>query len=181
MDQRNQDVIEGVRLILQGIGIRADDPNFIETPHRVLRLYRELLYRRRSDHKSFPGGKYGGMVVLRGHEVHGLCPHHLLPVIMKVYVGYIPREEVLGLSKLARVAEEPLTKPILQEEYTEAVAERFKIFKPKGVGVVVVGLHGCMRHRGIKTDADVVTSVMSGDFLMNPTIRQEFQHIIGKV
>jgi GTP cyclohydrolase I len=172
---------EGVALILEGIGADLNDRNFKDTPARVARMYRELFTPRENTYATFPE-RHNSLILLRGHTVHGVCPHHLVPVEMRVYVGYIPRREVLGLSKLARVAEEPLTGPIMQETYTDLVADKLLArTKAKGVGVVVAGRHGCMQHRGVKTEGDVVTSAMRGVFLKNHPAREELLRLIGRV
>lgn len=169
----------GIRLLLEGMGVDLNDRNYKDTPRRVARMYRELFTPRHNSYATFPES-HDSMVVLRGHVVHGVCPHHLVPVEMRVYVGYIPHKEVLGLSKLARVAEDPLTGPIMQETYTDAVANLLSTTTDaKGVGVVVVGRHGCMRHRGVRSDADVVTSAMRGLFLTNSSTRDEFLRMVG--
>lgn len=174
-----QKIEEATRLLLEGLGQDPEDVNFRNTPRRVYRLWKELLSPKRVTYTTFPD-TYGSLVVLRGHRVHGVCPHHLLPVEMFVYVGYIPDKEVLGLSKLARVAEEQLTSPITQEALTERIAARLEsVLEPKGVAVIISGRHGCMRHRGVKTDADIVTSAMSGVFMTNPPAREEFMRITG--
>jgi GTP cyclohydrolase I len=144
-------------------------------------MYEELFTPRTNNFATFPE-RHDSMVILRGHLVHGVCPHHLLPVEMRVYVAYIPDREVLGLSKLARVAETPLTGPVLQEVYTDAVADLLlERTRAKGVGVVVVARHGCMQCRGVRTTADVVTSALRGQVLMNPSTRDEFLRLIGRV
>lgn len=171
----------GVELLLQGMGVDLSDRNYSGTPGRVARMYAELFTPQQNNYATFPE-RHDSMVVLRGHLVHGVCPHHLVPVEMRVYVGYIPHKEVLGLSKLARVAEEPLTGPVLQEVYTDTVADLLlERMEAKGVGVVVSGRHGCMRHRGVKSDADVVTSAMRGLFMTNGATRDEFLRIIGRL
>lgn len=178
----SKSVVQGVGLILDGIvGSKWDqDPNFKDTPERVAKLFAELLTPQANSWAEFPA-TYGDMVILRGHNVVGLCPHHLLPVTMTAYVGYIPNKQVVGLSKLARVVEEQLTKPIMQEELTHAVAESLqKHLDPKAVGVVITGRHGCMNLRGVETTGDVVTSCMKGQFLLNPSARDEFFRIIGR-
>jgi GTP cyclohydrolase I len=176
LDRRK--IEEATRLFLEGIGQDPNDPNFRDTPKRVARLWKELLSPKRVKYTTFPDS-YGSMVILRGHKVHGVCPHHLLPVEMSVYVGYIPNAKVLGLSKLARVAEEQLNAPITQETFTNRIAERLAVLDPKGIAVVVSGRHGCMRHRGVRTNADVITSAMQGVYLTNPTARQEFLQLVG--
>ena len=168
------------QLLLEGLGQDPKDPDYKDTPRRVFRLWKELLTPKRVNYTSFRKYEaYGNMVILRGHQVIGVCPHHLLPVDMRVYVGYIPDKEVLGLSKLARVAEEQLTDPITQEALTERIAARLReTVEPKGVAVIISGRHGCMRYRGVKTDADIVTSAMHGVFLTNPPAREEFMRIV---
>ena len=171
----------GIRTLLTGMGVDLADRNYRDTPQRVARMYAELFTPKRNNFTTFPE-THDSMVILRGHTVHGVCPHHLVPVEMRVYIGYIPSDSVLGLSKLARVAEQPLTGPILQEVYTDTVADLLtEHTRAKGVGVVVVGVHGCMRHRGIKSTGEVITSAMRGQLLLNPSAREEFLRLIGKV
>jgi len=171
----------GVKLLLQGMGVDLADRNYTDTPGRVARMYVELFSPKPNNYATFPE-KHDSLVLLRGHGVHGVCPHHLVPVEMQVYVGYIPNKTVLGLSKLARVAEEPLTGPVLQETYTDTVADLLnERVDPKGVAVVVAGRHGCMKHRGVRSTADVVTSAMRGVFFSNPAAREEFLRLIGRV
>jgi GTP cyclohydrolase I len=173
---------EGIAILLEGMGVDVSDPNYRETPKRVAKMYQELLTPKVSSYTSFPGGKYDEMIVLRGHKVYAMCPHHLMPVEMKVFVGYLPSNEgdVIGLSKLARVTEEPLNEPILQEAYTDQVAQILQQHTgARGVGVIVTGKHGCMKYRGVRTDADVVTSRMLGFFLERPHVKEEFMRICG--
>lgn len=169
---------KGVRLILQGIGADLHDRNYRDTPARVARMYRELLTPSRNSFKLFPE-TYNNMIILRGHNVVGLCPHHLLPVRMRVCLGYIPTDRVLGLSKLARAIEDHLTAPVLQETFTDDIAQFLHHrLKPKGVGCVVVGSHGCMQLRGVRTTGDIVTSCMTGVFFTNPATREEFMGLL---
>lgn len=171
---------EGVRLLLEGMGVNLEDENYRDTPRRVAAMYRELFSRPEFEFPTFPSER-SDVVVLRGHKCYGVCPHHLLPVEMRVHIGYIPHHKVVGLSKLARAAEGPLTRPVLQEGYTYEVADLLKReLDPTGVAVVVAATHGCMRCRGIETDGDVVTSSMHGQFLHNPAARAEFFQIIGR-
>jgi GTP cyclohydrolase I len=170
----------GVKLILQGMGVDLNDPNFIDTPRRVACLYKEILTPQENNMTTFPS-KYDSMVILRGHQVVALCPHHLMPVELRCYVAYVPNKQVLGLSKLARVVEQHLTKPIMQEELCDLVVDELnRTLDPKGVACVLAGEHGCMRHRGVRTDGDVVTSSVRGVYLTNPAAREEFLRLIGK-
>lgn len=169
----------GVTLLLQGMGCDLNDPNFIDTPSRVARMYEEMLTPRHNNWKSFPA-KVSDLVILRGHRVVAICPHHLQPVELRCCIGYIPNETTVGLSKLARVVEEQLTHPMMQEDLGDKVADALeKRLKPKGIGVVLVGVHGCMRFRGVRTSGDVITSEMRGVLLLNSAARAEFMQLIG--
>jgi len=176
----DQEKIEkGVRLILQGLHVDLADRNYAGTPRRVAKMYAELFTPHPNNFRTFEE-KHDSMIVLRGHEVHGMCPHHLLPVVMQVYLAYIPNGRVLGLSKLARTVEGQLTEPIMQETLTDrVVADLQRRVEPKGVACTIVGVHGCMRHRGVRTGGDIVTSAVSGIFLTNAAARDEFMKITG--
>lgn len=169
-----------ITALLDGMGIDLTEANFVDTPRRVAKMYAEMLTPETNNWATFPATS-SDLVILRGHRVIALCPHHLQPVEFRCYVGYIPNDSTLGLSKLARVIEEQLTRPIMQEELAEQVAEAIDLrLKPKGVGVVLAGVHGCMRFRGVESEGDVVTSVMRGVLLLNPTARGEFLQLIGR-
>jgi GTP cyclohydrolase I len=171
----------GIEIFLEGlIGPNwREDPNFFDTPARVSKAYIEMLTPSLNNWKIFPA-KSSDMVVLRGHIVFGICPHHLFPVEMKAYVGYIPNKHTIGVSKLARAVESTLHVPALQEDLTHAVSAALeKHLEPKGCAVTITGIHGCMRCRGVRSTGDIVTSVMTGVFLLNPNAKAEFLQIIG--
>jgi GTP cyclohydrolase I len=171
---------QGVKLILEGMGVDLKAPDFRGTPLRVAKMYAEMLTPRKSNWTTFPA-QTSDLVLLRGHHVMGLCPHHLMPVEYTCYVGYIPAEYTVGLSKLARVVEAQLVQPVMQEDLTHDVANALhEKLKPKGVGVVTVGVHGCMRFRGVRSSGDVVVSVMKGVLLLNQAARAELFQIIGR-
>jgi GTP cyclohydrolase I len=173
-------MIRGVEQLLRGMDIDLKDPNFRETPRRVARMYKELLTPKPSRWNTFPSST-SDLVLLRGHRVIGLCPHHLQPVEYTCCVGYIPQEKTVGLSKLARVIEAQLDKPMLQEDLAHDIAGALEeALRPKGVGVVLAGIHGCMRFRGVRTTGDVVISVMKGVLLLHPAARAEFLQLIGR-
>jgi GTP cyclohydrolase I len=172
----------GVSLILDAIAGQnwQLDPNFKDTPRRVAKMYIEMLSPEENNWTTFPCSE-SDLVILRGHRVISLCPHHLQPVETTCYVGYIPNELTVGLSKLARVVEEQLTIPLMQEDLAHKVADALDShLKPKGVGVVLAGVHGCMRFRGVESHGDVVSSVMRGVLLLNPSARGEFLQLIGR-
>jgi len=112
-------------------------------------------------------------------DVWTLCPHHLLPCHFTVYVGYIPTGQVLGLSKFARISVALGKRPVIQEMYTKELADIIdNALKPKGVGVFVVGQHGCMQSRGIKQQANVTTAVLHGAIKDRPEARTEFYSLV---
>lgn len=123
--------------------------------------------------------EYSEMLVVGPIKLWCLCPHHLIPVGLKVWVGYIPNGQVLGLSKFARVAVLLGRRPTIQEQYTRELADIFfDKFEPEGLGVWVVGIHGCMMCRGVQQESEVSTSVLKGSFLGDPTVRREFYDIV---
>lgn len=171
---------QGVKLILQGMGVDVQSSHFRATPRRVAKLYAELLTPPENNWTEFKADTQG-MIILRNHRVFALCPHHLQVVELKAFVAYIPRKKMLGLSKLARVVEQHLTRPITQEELGELVANTLdERMEPQGVAVVLQGAHGCMRYRGIETTGDVVSSAMRGLFLHSVSTREEFLSLIGR-
>jgi len=123
---------------------------------------------------------YDEMLVEGPINVWTLCPHHLVPCNFKVYTGYVPNKLVLGLSKFARAAVTVAKRPIIQEQYTQELADEIQQrLKPRGVGVYVIGAHGCMTSRGICQDgAKVSTSVLKGVLMDKPEARAEFYSIV---
>lgn len=121
---------------------------------------------------------YDEMLVTGPTSVWTLCPHHLLPVNFQTWIGYIPKGKVLGLSKFSRIAITLGKSPIMQEMYSRDLANTIWLYlEPEGVGVYVVGKHGCMGCRGISQDVSVSTSVLKGSFKEDPTVRQEFYNL----
>lgn len=178
MDRKKME--RGVALLLEGIGADLRDPNFRDTPARVARMYEELLAQKAFSWSTFPS-QSADLVILRGHRAIGLCPHHLQPVEYVCNVGYIPGERTVGLSKLARAVDAQLARPVLHEDLADAVADSVeKALRPRGVGVVLAGTHGCMRFRGVRSQGDVVVSVMRGTLLANSSARAEFMQVVGR-
>jgi GTP cyclohydrolase I len=177
----SQAVLESaIRQLLHGLDIALDDPNFVDTPTRVARLFIEMLSPQPNSWATFPA-RSSDLVILRGHRVTLLCPHHLMPATLTCFVGYIPNKLTVGLSKLARAIEQHLTRPLMQEDFANLIADSLEQkLEPKGVGVVLIGRHGCMQFRGVESDADVATSVMRGALLLNASARSEFMQLIAK-
>jgi len=173
---------KAIALLLDGMGIPnwREDPNFRDTPGRVAKMFEEMLTPEKNTWTAFPA-KSADLIIVRGHGVIALCPHHLQPVEITAYVGYIPNKMTVGISKLARVVEEQLTVPMMQEDLASRVADAVEAkLEPKGTGVVLSGIHGCMKFRGVESESDTVVSVMRGVLLLNPTARTEFLQLIGR-
>jgi GTP cyclohydrolase I len=173
-------IIQGIKLLLQGLEVDVNDRNYIKTPHRVLEFYKEMF-----NHKTpFPPTfeeTYNEMIIAKHHEAWTICPHHLLPVKLDISVCYIPKGGVVGLSKLMRIATTFLDKPIMQETLTHEVAQGLMEQinpTPAGAGVLITGEHACMQMRGIRTKSNIVTSAMRGVLLDNSAARMEFLSLV---
>jgi GTP cyclohydrolase I len=171
--------------ILRGLGIDyLNDRNFFDTPKRIADMYDEVFnglldesLEDLEDHltKTFPCS-YDQMIVEKGIETWGMCPHHFLPVKYMVDVGYLPSQDVLGLSKLPRVVQVLSRRPVLQEQFTEDIVNYLeRVLKPRGAMVKVTGLHLCMVIRGSKSHGtETITSALTGVFRETPSLKEEF-------
>ena len=153
---------------------------------RLRRLYDEMCWPREKVEEEIEKcleavfeDAYDEMLVCKDIDVWTLCPHHILPCNFKVNIGYIPIGKVLGLSKFARIAVTFGKIPIMQEQYTRELADTlWDKLKPEGLGVYVVGKHGCMGCRGVnQPNVEVVTSTLRGSFVIDPMVRGEFYSI----
>ena len=123
------------------------------------------------------------MVVLRDIPFESHCEHHMAPIIGKVHIGYLPRNKVVGISKLARVVETYAKRLQVQEKMTAQIADCIQdILEPYGVGVVVQATHECMSTRGVhKHGVSMVTSRMAGVFREDEKTRREFLAVVGPI
>ena len=124
---------------------------------------------------------YNEMIVIRDIRLESYCEHHIVPILGKAHIGYLPANRVVGISKLARVVEVFAKRMQIQETLTAQIAGTIhEVLKPRGVGVVIEAAHQCMTTRGIrKPGVSMVTSRMFGSFRDDPMTRQEFLSIIG--
>lgn len=149
---------------------------------RLRRLVDEMCWSKKrvveeieKDLKAVFKDPYDEMLTVRNINVWTFCPHHILPCNFKVYIGYIPNGYVLGLSKFARVAVACGKMPIMQEQYTRELSGiLWDKLNPKGLGLYVVGKHGCMGCRGINQELEIVTTNLRGSFYDDPETREEF-------
>jgi len=148
-----------------------------DTPARMARAYVELFSPRPFQATHFPNDEdYDQMVLARGIPVRSICEHHALPFTGVAYVGYLPGERILGLSKLARVVEHFALRPQMQERLTQQIARWLQEqLKPRGVGVVLDAEHTCMTLRGVQAPGTrMVTSALYGLLRDDSAARAEF-------
>jgi len=178
-------IAEGVRMIIEGIGEDPARPGLRGTPKRVAEMYAELTSGMREDpHEHvapLPGDKHDEMVIVKDISIASLCEHHLAPFVGKCHIAYIPKGgRILGISKLARLAETFSRRLQLQERLTTDIANTlFEGLKPLGVMVVIEAEHTCMTLRGVrKADAKTITSAVLGGFRSDPRTRAEAMALI---
>ncbi len=178
-------IARGVRLILEGIGEDLERAGLRETPQRVAEMYAELTAGMRQNPKEhvvpLPGEKHDEMVLVKDISIASLCEHHLAPFVGKCHIAYIPKEgRILGLSKLARLAETFSRRLQLQERLTTDIANTlYEGLKPVGVMVVIEAEHTCMTLRGVrKAGAKTITSAVLGGFRNDPRTRAEAMALI---
>jgi GTP cyclohydrolase I len=170
--------------VFDRLDVDLKDENWLKTPTRFAKVLLQFFsgYTEEDLQEIFESSfssKLNDMVIIKNIPVYGFCPHHVLPVSMRVNIGYIPNGRVLGLSKFKRIAKMLAQVPILQEEYTEKIADVImEHLKPDGVMVTVTGQHMCMCMRGVEQhDAKVTTSAQRGNFKQHET-RMEFLSLI---
>lgn len=177
-----------VRTLIQWAGDDPDREGLTGTPERVVRAYEEFFAGYEIDPVSFlertfeETEGYEDMVVLRDVRIESHCEHHLVPILGQAHIAYIPDRRVVGISKLARVAESYAKRMQIQEKLTAQIANTIQeVLQPRGVAVVVEASHQCMTTRGIHMPGvSMVTSRMLGEFRNDERTRREFLSMIGK-
>jgi GTP cyclohydrolase IA len=167
--------------VLQSLIIDTkNDPNSMGTAHRLAKMYiNEIMggrYLPDPRITSFPNdGQYDQLIVVRA-DIKSMCSHHHQPVSGVCYIGCLPGDEVIGLSKYTRVAQHLANRGHLQEELTEMIATRIqKLTKSKGVAVYIKARHGCCENRGIlASNSSTQTTVVKGELKSNVNLKQEF-------
>jgi GTP cyclohydrolase I len=178
---------EAIRTLLVELGEDPTRAGLVDTPDRVRRMYAELTEGYQTDPDALLNDasfavEYDEMVVVRDIEFYSLCEHHLLPFFGKAHVGYLPRGQVIGLSKIPRVVDMYAHRLQVQERMTQQVAGfLMERLDPKGVGCVIEATHLCTVMRGVKKHgATMVTSSMLGTFRRDARTRSEFLTFIGR-
>ena len=176
-----------VRLLLRWAGDNPERDGLIDTPSRVVRAFEEYFCGYNEDPAKILGRSfdetegYDEVVVLKDIGFSSHCEHHIAPILGKVHIGYLPRQRVVGISKLARLVETFARRLQIQEKMTAQIANAINdTLEPIGVAVVVEAAHECMTTRGVlKPGVRMVTSTMFGVFRENPATRREFLSMIG--
>lgn len=175
----------GVRLVLEGIGEDPDRDGLLKTPERVAEFYAELTEGMWVDPAQhivpLPGDTHDEMVIVKDISIASMCEHHLAPFVGKCHIAYIPKNgRIIGLSKLARIAEVFARRLQVQERLTQEIAQTlFNKLSPIGVMVVIEAEHTCMTLRGVKKPgAMTITSAVLGGFRKDPRTRAEAMALI---
>ncbi|MGA8759436.1 MAG: GTP cyclohydrolase I FolE [Stellaceae bacterium] len=178
---------EAVRTLIRWAGDDPEREGLLGTPDRVIRAFREYFTGYEEDpvallQRTFEETDgYDEIVMLKDIRFESHCEHHLAPIIGKVHVAYLPKNRVVGISKLSRLVDVYAKRLQIQEKMTAQIANTLdEVLQPKGVGVVIEAAHQCMTTRGThKPGTMLVTSRMLGEFRTDPTSRREVLAMIG--
>ena len=178
---------EAVRTLIKWAGDNPKREGLIDTPKRVVNAYEEFF----AGYGISPGkvlsktfndvNGYDDIVMLKNISLNSHCEHHMVPIIGKVHLAYIPVDKVVGISKLARVVDIFGKRLQTQETMTKQIADTIQNFlKPKGVAVYIEAFHECMTTRGVaKPDVSTITSSFLGDFKTNEKMEKRFLDFIN--
>ena len=178
---------EAVKTLIKWAGDNPEREGLLETPKRVVNSYKEFFsgYDSKPEQilsKTFDEVEgYDEMVIVRNITIESHCEHHMVPFIGIAHIGYIPDKRIVGISKLARIADVFAKRLQTQEIMTAQIADTInEVLKPKGVAVVIDAQHQCMTTRGThKTESSTITSRMVGLFRTNSNTRSEFMTLIN--
>jgi len=178
---------EAVKILIKWAGDNPEREGLLETPKRVVNSYKEFFsgYDSKPEQilsKTFDEVEgYDEMVIVRDIAIESHCEHHMVPFIGIAHIGYIPNKRIVGISKLARIADVFAKRLQTQEIMTAQIADTInEVLKPKGVAVVIDAQHQCMTTRGThKTESSTITSRMLGLFRTNSNTRSEFMTLIN--
>ena len=176
-----------VKILISWAGDNPNREGLLETPKRVVKSYEEFYSGYDQDpeeilSKIFEEVEgYDEIIIVKDIRLESHCEHHMVPILGKAHVAYIPDKRMVGISKLARVVDLFAKRLQTQETMTAQIADTIdRVLKPKGVAIVIDAAHQCMSSRGVhKTETSTVTSRMLGAFRENPKSRMEFMNLIA--
>ena len=187
-DEKIAEIKDKFTDIMNALGLDLADDSLIDTPNRVAKMYvKEIFFG--LDYKHFPKAttvdnkmKYDEMVIERNINVQSNCEHHFVIIDGSCHISYIPKNKVLGLSKLNRIVQFFSKRPQIQERLTEQIYYALSyILDTEDIGVIIEAAHYCVKSRGIQdVNSDTVTSKMGGCFKTDPEARKEFLSIVNK-
>jgi len=181
------EVEAAVRVLLRWTGDNPEREGLIDTPKRVTKAFREMF----NGYDMCPAEElgrtfeevagYDDLVIVKDIKFHSHCEHHMVPIIGRAHVAYLPNHRVVGISKLARLVDAFAKRLQIQEKMTVQIADTlFDVLQPKGVGVILEAAHQCISTRGVhKPGVEMVTSRMLGSFRTDPSTRREFLSIVA--
>ena len=181
-----EEAMRAVKTLIAWAGDNPDREGLIETPKRVVKAYEEFFEGYKIDpteilSKTFEEVEgYDEMVLIKDIRLESHCEHHIVPILGKAHVAYMPKKRVVGISKIARLVDVFAKRLQIQETLTSQIAETLQsVLDPLGVAVLIDASHQCMTTRGVhKPESSTVTSSMRGIFKENPTTRNEFLNFI---
>ncbi|MDR0407296.1 MAG: GTP cyclohydrolase I FolE [Campylobacteraceae bacterium] len=183
---KQQEFEQAVKKILELIGEDINREGLLKTPSRVAKAFEFMTEGYSLDPKQVLNdalfqSSNNEMVLIRDIEFYSMCEHHLLPIIGRAHVAYIPNGKVVGLSKIPRMVNIFARRLQIQEQLTEQIAYAIDdVIKPKGVGVVIEARHMCIEMRGVeKINSTTTTSALRGIFIKNADTRKEFFSLIN--
>ena len=181
------DAEAAVKLLIEWAGDDPEREGLRDTPARVARSYAQLFAGYDDDPRRYlertfqETGGYDQLVVMTNIRVVSFCEHHMLPVVGRAHIGYLPRDRVVGISKLARVVNGFSRRLQIQEKLTLEIADAIQeVLNPQGVGVMIEAEHSCMTIRGVNTPGSkLTTSRLLGVIRDDPRTRAEFLQTVA--
>ncbi len=175
---------QNVMRVLQYIGEDVKREGLLDTPNRVAKMYSQIFRGYTQDPKdiltTFDVGTYDQIILLKDCELYSMCEHHMLPFFGKIHIAYIPNEKIVGISKLARLADIFSKRLQIQERIGEEITTcLMELLNAKGAACIIEANHMCMRMRGVeKQNSVMTTSSMKGIFMTDTSCRQELLQLI---
>lgn len=174
-----------MRSFLEEIGLDLSDPNLIETPARITKMFRDELFTSLKEDPPrmtiFPNEGINELIMLDNINFTSVCAHHLCFFSGIAHFAYLPQDSIVGISKIPRLIEYHCKKPQIQELLTQEIINDFdELVKPKGCMLIMRATHSCLVCRGVKTNSDVgmTTSAMKGIFHENPSLKDEVLELL---